>query len=224
MKPLCLLLGLVGFIIACSPLPKVLPVDGSALPELYQECRRPFPEGKWQLLHSIEATLPGGAKGWVMGVTIISSPGRTAHCVIMTIEGLVVLDAQYDRQLVVNRGVPPFDTDDFAEGLIKDIQLIFFPPEGPLTQAGIFKNGSSVCRHQNPDGQIVDVIARNDKGWELRQYGKDLRLSRTVRAFFDKNGGDSAQLGIPARLELTAHGSPGYALTMDLLEAVPLKP
>ena len=224
MKPIRLLLGLVGCMIACSPLPKVLPVDGSAVPQLQQECRRPFPEGKWQLFHSIEATLPGGAKSWVMGVTIISSRARTAHCIIMTIEGLVVFDAQYDRQLIVNRGIPPFDTEDFAEGLIKDIQLIFFPPEGPLIEAGILKNGFSVCRHQHPDGQIVDIIAGNDKDWELRQYGKDLRLSRTVRAFFDKNGGDSAQLGIPARLELTAHGSPGYALTMDLLQAVPLKP
>jgi hypothetical protein len=224
MKPIPLLFGLVGLMIACSPLPKVLPVDGSALPDHQQECRRPFPDGKWQLLHSIEATLPGGAKGWVMGVTIISSPGRTAHCIIMTIEGLVVFDAQYDRQLVVNRGVPPFDTDDFAEGLIQDIRLIFFPPEGPLTEAGILKNGSFVCRHQNPDGQIVDVISGKEKGWELRQYGKDLGLNRTVRAFFNKDSGDSARLGMPARLELTAHDSPGYALTMDLLEAVPLNP
>jgi hypothetical protein len=218
-----LLLGLVGFIFACSPLPKLQPMDGSALQELQQECRRPFPEGKWQLLHSIEATLPGGAKGWVLGLTIIAFPARTAHCIIMTIEGLVVFDAQHDRQLVINRKVPPFDSDEFAEGLIKDIQLIFFPPEGPLTAAGIDKNGATVCRHQHPDGQIVDIITGNDNGWELKQYSGDLRLSRTVKAFYDENGGPAARFGIPARLELTAHGSPGYALTMDLLDAVPLK-
>jgi hypothetical protein len=224
MKTILLLLGLVGFSIACSPLSRILPVDGAALPGLQQGCRRPFLDGKWQLLHSIEATLPGGAKGGVMGVSIISPAGRTADCILMTIEGLVVFDARYDRQLVVDRAIPPFDSDDFAQGLIKDIQLIFFPPQGPLAETGILENGSSICRHQQPGGQIVDVIIGNGQDWELRQYGRDLRLSRTVKAVYGKNDGASVPSGIPARLELTAHGHPGYTLTMDLLEAVQLEP
>ena len=222
MKHLSLYLCALCLIISCSSLPKVFPPDGSAMPEPQQDCRHVFPNGKWQFLHAIEATVPGGEKRLVMGVTVISSNDRTTQCVIMTIEGLVVFDARYDQGLVINRGVPPFDSEDFARGLINDIRLMFFMPDGPLIESGILKDESSVCRHQNPDGQIVDVITHTDKSWELRQYSKQFRLTRKVNAFFGKRAGHSDQPGIPDRLELTAHGFPGYALAMDLVEAVPL--
>ena len=192
--------------------------------ELHQKCRHLFPNGKWQFLHSIETTMPSGEKGLVLGVTIVSSHDKTARCVIMTLEGLVVFDARYDRQVTINRRVPPFDSENFAKGLIKDIQLIFFTPQGSVITSGILKNGSSICRYQNADGRIVDIITHKGNTRELRQYSKHFRLTRTVNAFFGKKDGASDRFGIPDRLELTAHSSPGYALVMDLVEAVSLTP
>jgi hypothetical protein len=208
--------------ISCSSLPTVYPIDGSGHPLPPQRCGRMFPEGKWQFLHSIEATMPGGEKVLMMGLTVISSRARTARCVIMTIEGLVVFDAQYDRQVTINRGIPPFDSVALAKGLIDDIQLIFFKPQGPLIRSGVLESGFPVCRYQNADGHVVDLIAHPDGSWELKQYTKHLGLIRTVKASPGETAGHRDSVGVPARLELRANGSPGYALVMDLVEAVAL--
>jgi hypothetical protein len=192
--------------------------------ELPQTCQRLFPNGKWQFVHSIEAVMPGGQKGLVMGVTVISSRDKTARSVLMTIEGLVVFDASHDQELVVNRSVAPFDQEGFAAGLISDIQLIFFMPQGPLVETGNDPNGASVCRYQNPDGRIVDLVIHGDRSWQIRQYSQQLRLTRTVTAFFSQENSAEEQAAMPDRLELTAHGVAGYNLIMDLVEAVPLGP
>ena len=114
MKSLCLLFFVGCILISCSALPKLQPSNRSARVELPPACQRLFPNGEWQFVHSIEAVMPGGHKGLVMGVTVISSRDRIAHCVLMTIEGLVVFDARYDQELVINRAVAPFDREGFG--------------------------------------------------------------------------------------------------------------
>jgi hypothetical protein len=223
MKYLSLLLSTLCLVISCSSLPTVYPVDGPTASVSSRGCGWMFPVGNWQFLHSIEATMPGGEKTLMMGLTIISSPARTVRCVIMTIEGLVVFDAQDDGQVRINRGIPPFDSEDFARGLMDDIQLMFFMPSGSLFRSGALSNGSAVCRYQNPDEHIVDLITHSDDSWELKQYGKDFGLTRTVKASPAKRGGHSDSIGIPNRLELRSYSSPGYALVMDLVEAIALE-
>ncbi len=140
-----------------------------------------YPDGDWQLLHSIEATLPGGKKGFLMGLTVISPSNRTARCVIMTLEGFVIFDALYDKKITVNRAIAPFDSEVFANGLIEDINLIFFKPSGSITTSGFLKSGAAVCRYQKPDGRLVDIISQGKHNWEIRQYLPDNRLARTVK-------------------------------------------
>jgi hypothetical protein len=222
MKRSSLLFFTLALFVSCSSLPTVYPIDGSVHPLPPQRCGGLFPEGEWQFLHSIEATMPGGEKVLMMGLTIISSRARTARCVVMTIEGLVVFDAQYDGQVTINRGIPPFDSVPLAKGLIDDIQLIFFKPQGTLIRSGVLENGSPVCRYQNADGHVVDLIAHPNGSWELKQYTKDLGLTRTVKASPGRTSGHRDSMGVPARLELRANGSPGYGLAMDLVEAVAL--
>ena len=222
MKLLCLLLCIGCILISCSTLPSLEPAKLSERTELSQTCQRLFPSGKWQFVHSIEAAMPGGQKGLVMGVTVISSLGKTAHCVLMTIEGLVVFDARYDQELIIYRAVAPFDQDGFAAGLISDIQLIFFKPQGPLVETGNDSNGSSVCRYQTPDSGIVDLVIDADHTRHIRQYTSQRRLKRTVDAFFSKPEPDGDGPDFPDRLELKAHGVARYTLVMDLVEAIPL--
>ena len=222
MRSLILLLCIGYSLISCSVLPNLQSPDRATRVELPQTCHQIFPNGKWQFVHSIEAVMPGGNKGLVMGVTILSSKDKSARCVLMTIEGLVVFDARYNQKLVVNRAVAPFDHEGFAAGLISDIQLIFFMPEGLLVDTGNDPNGSSVCRYQNSDGGIVDLVIDADNTRHIRQYTAKQRLSRTVDAFFTKWETGSAAPDFPDRLELRAHGVAGYTLIMDLVEAVPL--
>ena len=217
MKQLLLLLSVLGLILSCSNLPQVYPAADSAGPQTDRACRGPFPDGDWQLLHSIEATLPGGKKGFLMGLTVISSSNRTAQVVIMTLEGFVVFDASYDKQITVKRAIAPFDSEVFANGLIEDINLIFFKPSRSIMASGFLKNGAAVCRYQNPDGRIVDIISYGEDKWEIKQYLPDFRLARIVKKIYLAD-----RAGISDQIELIAHGSPGYALVMDLVEAIPL--
>ena len=222
MKLIYLLLIACCLIISCSSLPQLYPVGDSAAPELLQKCCSPFPNGKWQFLHSIEATMPGGKKGFIMGLTIVSAKDNSVRCVIMTIEGLVLFDAEYDSRLVINRGIAPFESKDFARGLMKDIRLMFFKPPGSVIESGSLKIGSSVCRYRNPDDRTVDIIINADNTWEIRLYGSDLHPDRTVKAYPAKKTCPTGQEGIPGRIELTAYGPLGYTLVMNLVEAVSL--
>lgn len=219
MKRLLLLLSAAALLASCSAeLPRVAPAGPPTAERIRQSCLTPFPKGKWQFVHAIEAVMSGGKKVFVMGVVVMSSEERSFQCVIMTLEGLVVFDAAYRGQLTVDRAIAPFDSKAFAEGLAKDIQLIFFRPSGPLVDSGFLEKGASVCRYRYPGGGFVDVISNRDRCWEIRQYGLDDRLLRTVKM----HPGQGAA-GMPKRIELRAQGPRGYKLIMNLIEAVPIQ-
>jgi hypothetical protein len=223
MRNICFLLCTSLFIISCSRLPNIYPADGSAQRQLHKKCRQLFPTGNWQFFHIIEVIMPGGKKSVVTGLTVISSKDKTIRSVIMTIEGLVLFDARYDHRLIINRAISPFDSAEFAQGLIKDIQLIFFKPPGVLIGIGFLKNGYPVCRYQYPDGRINDIVSHPDGNWEVRQYSYELDLTRTVKSMSVQKLDSPHQSMIPGRIELTAHDSPGYVLVMNLVEAVELE-
>jgi len=158
-------------------------------------------------VHSIETLVHGGRSAFVTGVVVVSSRERSLRCVIMTLEGLAVFEAEWDGQLKVNRAIAPFDSKLFAQGLIEDIRLLFLRPPGSPLESGILENGSSICRYRVPEEGIVDVVSQEEGRWEIRRYAADFKLLRTLRI-------------APDTVELTAHGPRGYKLNMNLLEAV----
>ena len=213
---LILLLGTVS----CTGLPKLDPVNPSTIPEIHKKCSNVFLEGKWRFVHLIEFTMPGNKKSFVLGITVISPEERKIESVIMTIEGFVFLDAYYDQKVVINRGIPPFDSIDFARGMIDDIKLMFFKPEGSLIESGTSGDGSHVCRYKNDAGSVIDVITNNGCNWEIRQYNPGGTLIKTVKAdHFKKVPGSSNQIGFPGRIELASRGINRYALAFELKEA-----
>ncbi|MEJ2472697.1 MAG: hypothetical protein P8Y74_02250 [Desulfobacterales bacterium] len=216
------LLVLVALLLAlsCARLPKIVPVTGADPSGPAEGCNRIFPAGKWQLLHSIEADLPGGRNSVMMGLTVLSSRLRSNRSVIMSLEGFVVFDGEFNQGLKVHRALPPFDSPGFAEGLMEDIRLIFFKPEGPAAECGILTDGSTVCRYKNPDGGVVDIVFRSTGTCEALRYDRKQRLTRIVRIPVDAR----SAAGLPQTIELTAQGKQAYKLVMTLLEAVPLDP
>jgi len=215
-----LILVLMALCAACARLPAITPVTGGFPPDSGRAPCRVFPEGEWQFLHSIKAELPDGGGFTSLGLTVLSSRNRTSRSVILTIEGLVVFDGEYDRRLTVHRALPPFDSPHFAGGLMDDIRLVFFEPEGLLAIAGRFENGAPACRYVEPDGGTIDVERREDQTWALRRYDSAKRLTRTVTAGQPTGTG----AGFPATIELEAHGSQNYKLVMTLVEAVAVAP
>jgi len=174
-------------------------------------CSIPFITGKQQFIHVIEAELPNKANLSMIGITVISPETDSIQCVIMTIEGFVIFDAVYDRELTINRGVSPFDSKAFAQGMIDDIRLIFFKPNGVLLQSGNLKDGSHACRYTDNDHYVTDLITTPDNHLEIRKYDKNLKLMRSVKTYSDKEM-------IPERLELTAYGDNPYALKLKLIK------
>jgi hypothetical protein len=213
---LILLLGTVS----CTGLPKLDPVNSSKIPEIHKRCSDVFLEGKWQFIHLIEFTMPGNKKSFVMGITVISPEERKIKSVIMTIEGFVLLDAYYDQKVVINRGIPPFDSIDFARSMMDDIKLMFFKPEAGLIDSGMSGDGSHICRYKNAAGSVIDVITNSGCDWEIRKYNQGGNLIKTVKADHCKNVlGSPNKIGFPGKIELASRGINRYALAFELKEA-----
>ena len=134
----------------------------------------------------------------------------------------VVFDALYDKKISIKRAIAPFDSQDFANGMMEDIDLIFFKPAGSIIKSGLLKNGAAVCRYQKPDGRIVDIISYGQHKLEIKLYLPDNRLVRTVNVLPAAGPESVDRKGISNKIELKAHGSPGYELAMELVEAIPL--
>ena len=221
MNRICTLSLLFILTVSCSTSPIISPVKSLGLTEIQDKCNGIFPIGKWLFVHFIEATLPGEKKAFMMGVTQINPEKKKIHCIMMTIEGLVVFDALYDGKIVINRGIPPFASDDFAKGMISDLQLIFFQPKGRHIETGVSDTGEWICRYQTDEETTVDVVIHFDNRWTIRRYRHN-QLRRTIQAYL---GQDSVLLNknkIPERLELMARGEHGYSLNLKLLEAEPV--
>jgi hypothetical protein len=164
--------------------------------------------------------MEGGRNFVMMGLTVMASQPRTIRSVIMTLEGFVLFDGEYDKDLTVHRALPPFDSPHLAKGLMDDIRLIFFAPDGPLVACGVLDDGSAVCRHEIPGGGATDIQSLADGSWELKRYGPSQRLIRTLRGL----PGERHISAFPERMELIASGGQSYKLVMTLLEAVHIEP
>ncbi|MCP4370229.1 MAG: hypothetical protein GY797_19265 [Deltaproteobacteria bacterium] len=210
--------------ISCTGLPKLDPVNPSLIPQINQRCSDVFFEGKWRFVHLIEFAMPGNKKTFVMGISVISYKERKIESVIMTIEGFVFLDAYYDQKVVINRGIPPFDSIDLVRGMMNDIKLMFFEPKGSLIKSGMSSDGSHVCRYEDDSGRVIDVITNTGCNWEIRQYNINGTLIKTVKADQCKIlAGSPNKNGFPGRIKLASLGIKGYALEFELKEAKRLK-
>jgi hypothetical protein len=194
-----------------------------------RECRSAdlaalFPSGRWRFVHSIEATLPGGHRTVLIGVTEVSSRQRTLHCVLMSIEGLVLFDGRMDGKIRVDRAIPPFDSRTFARGLMGDVALMLLSPPGAPVESGSLETGEPVCRYQatEPGGGVLttDVIREGKGRWSVNQY-EGGRLHRSLRARTKTGIAHGPVPVFPEKWELTAPGPGGYCLHLKLLEAEP---
>ena len=210
-----ILIGMMSiFLVSCSILPVIKP--GAPAADTLQRCRQPFLDSPHRFVHTIEAALSGGGMGTVVGVTVFNPASETIHSAIMTIEGFVLFDAQYDKGVRVHRAVPPFDGEHFAANMMGDISLMFLAPHERLSNAGRLEDGSSICRYEGED-RIVDVIVHQDDTWEIGTYANRQERLRKIRAFTIRDR-------IPETLELTGFGFREYTLRLKLISAEPVSP
>ena len=89
--------------------------------------------------------------------------------------------------------------------------------------AGVAADGTGVCRFGLDDGSVIDISRLQDNQWELRGYDPNHRLKRIVKHVNNGNSTGKTRVGIADKVELTALGTPGYKLVLDLVEAIPLQ-
>jgi hypothetical protein len=210
-----LIFSFIFLLISCSRLPVIKPVDQAVLPDIERRCHQPFVDVPYRFIHAIEITLPGGGTGAVVGVTVIDPASENIHSVIMTIEGFVLFDAWYEREVHVDWAVPPFDAKHFAERLMEDVRLILVAPHGSLSIAGILEDGSTICRYDGSQGRIYDLIVRQDNSWEIGLYSDSYETIRRVNA-------SSVKDRIPKLIKLTAYDYWDYSLLLSLITAEPV--
>ncbi|HOT44628.1 MAG TPA: hypothetical protein PLM53_09195 [Spirochaetota bacterium] len=199
-------------ILSCAGLPRIHPAGISDTADLTKKIMTPFLKGSWRVVHSIQGTLPGGSTADMIGVTMASSDTGKIHSTLMSIEGLVLLDAEYETRLVINRGIGPLGRQDLVKGMMRDIRLILFAPKGAMAEAGTLENGNHAGRFRTDEGDIL-IIMKEGGDIELRAYDRSSRLLRTVR-FMDLKPDT-----LPKKIELESAGMIGYSLRLDLIEA-----
>ena len=208
-----LLIHLVLFgIIACAGAPRIMPVAESEKEAIINKCRAPFLKSGYRLVHSISGTLPGGTTVSMIGISVAMPQNGGLHCTLMSIEGFVFLDAEYNGVLAIKRGIGPFKSESLVMGIIRDVGLILFPPNGSVADAGLIEDGSIACRYRS-DGGVIDVAVRPDGSAEAQVFDESDNRTRLVVY------GKERKNGVPARIELTGYGLFRYRLELDLIEA-----
>ncbi|MFH0975713.1 MAG: hypothetical protein V1874_08000 [Spirochaetota bacterium] len=166
---------------------------------------------KYQLTHSIKAELPNGDRLLLIGVTSVDPAQRSIRAVMMSVEGLVLLDASLGNNAVtVNRAIPAFESSDFVKALMDDLKLIYFAPEARSPVYGKQPDGKSIARFGCADGTTIDVITQGGET-KINKYDSSYGLTRTVNIM------QLNSKGLPQRLELVAHGLFGYTLFLELI-------
>ena len=211
MKRVSLLLFFI-LLFSCQTLPVIDP-PLSLKNEKSFICPSPFLKQKSHFVHAIETRMDGQTQSAIIGVTAADPVSRSIDCAIMTAEGMVLFEVQSGPdKLMVNRALPPFDSENFAKNMIEDIKLIFFMPEGKLEKKGYLRDGSTVCRHHEENGDWIDIIKNTSADIEIRRYSSSGALKRQI--FFNKMAKNIYQ-----HIELQAYDVFDYSLLMNLIEA-----
>ncbi len=205
---------------ACAHLPEIREMEGGAATNRIEACGAIFPHGHWQLFQTIEIFPPVGSEQTLLGIVQISSEQRSFHCVLMTIEGVVIFEADFDGKVTVRRVLPSVDKPGIAEGIVQDVALLVLAPEQPCAIAGLSKDASWICRYPSADQGCEDVVLKPDGLWEIRRYNQRRRLMRSIAPMAKE---DLHAGGPPSRVVLKAYGLVGYELRISLIEAVPLE-
>jgi hypothetical protein len=212
----CLLAILLILISSCGHLPDMKTLDPMRDQATMGMCGSPYAKIPYRFVHTIEATLPGGRSATLIGVTLVNPPGKALHSVLLTLEGLVLFDGEFDSgALHINRALSPFDQDAVAQNMMADVRLLFLAPQEPAREAGVLKDGATLCRYKGNEGETLEILIRPDHTWKLETYVNPFERLRSVTA-------TAMSERIPGELELQGHSPGNYTLRMKLVSAEPV--
>jgi len=197
-----------------------LPPDPLAVPPAMQHgvlaaCRQIYPDNPRQFVHAIDITAPGGTKSALIGITNVFPAPRSIHCVLMSVEGLVLFEAIDHNELIIKKAIGPFQSTAFANAIMADITLTYFPARQGACRAGVTALASAWCRCRALE-TITDVIRQTNGNWQIDLYAPTGRRLRCIRGEYI-HPPLSENFHPPDQLTVSAAGLTGYRLEMRLL-------
>jgi hypothetical protein len=178
----------------------------------FEDCLSIFPDHPWEAVHRIEAKLGVRSSFSFIGLTKGDPAKRTLRCALLSAEGFVIFEGeQREDHLSIIRAMPPFDTSAFAKGLIEDVELIFFAPQGRPSESGTAADGAFVCRWIEPSGAFKEIMRTNSDSWKISLWKDQRNMRREV--WLTKRSTEN----FVSQVELHALGVHDYWLKMVLL-------
>ncbi len=212
MKLLLLIFALTG--LSCSiPVPPKPAVVIN--PYLQKKCFAAISPGIFRAVHIIDVDVRGKSSSFI-GVTIVDASGDRIRATLLSVEGLVLLDAVSDKgSITIYRTMQQFLSGEFTRGLFSDIEFMFFPGQGDLTDAKVHEDGSLMCRWTS-SGNVFEKNSGASGITIIREYGPDHKILRKVSLF------PPLVEGLYKRMHLESYAGTGYSLSLELLEGEPL--
>lgn len=208
MKPLLLFIALTGLSCSIMVPPKPAVVSN---PYLQKKCFSASSQSAFRAVHVIDVTVRGKSSSFI-GVTIVDAYGDRIRATLLNVEGLVLLDAVSDKgSITIYRTMQQFLSGVFTRGLFSDIEFMFFPGQGDLTDAKVNEDGSIMCRWTSK-GHVFEKNTGTSGKTIIREYGPDHKIMRKVTLF------PPLVKGLYKRMHLESYAGTGYSLSMELLE------
>lgn len=216
---------LVCFVLAagCRSFSPITPAMPGTENEIDRQFRQFFSDRPWVLIQAVTAFIPDGGIQNAFGITRIYPREKRVKCVITSLQGITLLDAEKcNGQVSISRAVPPFDDKTFAGTMFDDMRLIFWKPEGRLIGTGHSPSGEPVCRYALTDKRFVDLMINKDAQIEIRAYSRLKKHIKTIISCY--NHGCSRYLsetpeGVPAKITIYHHDLIKYRLELELIRA-----
>lgn len=219
-------LSFLACIQGCASVPHISQLPSQETSKIQKDCRKIFPQGKWRFVHSIQVNIAGKKRTNLIGITQVDSESRSLQSVLMTIEGMVVFEAKYDKQdIKIKKSTPPFDSPHFAKGLIQDVKFIFLLPSGECIDAGLSENDEYICRYKKDSSHTKDIeVSKNKRQYTVNLYNKGKKI-RTLSAIYRNSTQKSSPYSPPQRLQLKSYSpSNNYSLKMNLIKTNRINP
>ena len=220
-------LGFLLLLSGCRSLGPVKPVPPEIYCEINRQCRQTFLDRPWLLVQSVTAFFPDGGIRNAMAITRIYPADKKMICVITSLEGIVLLNAEFDKKIKIIRAVPPFDSKTFAETLFDDMRLAFLPPGGRITETGYTPSGEPVCRYERQDKDLVEVLFHRDGRRIISLYSRLRKKTKTITSCYGTDCGQDLSDNpdqIPGKMTIEHHGFIKYRLELALIRAEALGP
>jgi hypothetical protein len=207
-KAVLIVLPLCCLLLQCAHREKITETEINPWTE--KECLSVFPERPFRAVHKIEANLPFGGYQAFIGVTEIHPDTGFIRVVLLSPEGITLLDAESAGPgIKIISGMPPLDRKDFAAKLTDDIRFLFIQPDGNIKDTSISEDGCCNCLWIK--GKLRTEIQKEKDKTVIREIKG---LSKIIRqAVFMSPLTD----GLFSKMTLQKKGLGGYTLNFELI-------